>query len=264
MSGYYYNGVNISNLITSGTTSVPPSYTNFPTSTAPTYNTTSLDKPFNFSYKYNGTDVANYATAYSLAYTGGKSGSIPISIPNSPGFSFKHISGYCWGGGGGGGGGGGNVNAYGGGDGGSGGNGGFAAIINYPISGQTINYQVGNSGNGGGGNKGNSSGGNGNSGGSSYIYVGNTEILLANGGGGGGGGKTGGSDNKGSTAGSGGNGNGAIASGYTGTTANTSPSTSYPNNPSTGGGGGNAKYDNDTNSGGPGAPGYIEVYLTYQ
>ncbi len=264
MSGYLFYGVDISNLITHGTTSAPPSYTGFPISTAPTYTSTKLDKPYNFSFQYNGNDVSNYTTAYSLAFNGGSSGSISTTIPNTPGVSFKHISGYCYGGGGGGGGGGGNINAYGGGDGGNGGDGGFAAILNYPINGESVNYQAGNRGNGGKGNTNNASGGNGNSGGSSYIYVGTTEIILANGGGGGDGGKTGGASSKGSTAASGGHGNSSFAAGYTGTTANTSPSTSYPNNPSNGGAGGNAKYDNKTNSGGSGSPGYVQVYLTYE
>lgn len=264
MSGYFFNGVDISNLITHGTTSAPPSYTGFPKSISPTYTTTGLDKPHNFLYNFNGSDISNYATAYSLAFNGGTSGSISTAIPNMPGYSFKHISGYCWGGGGGGGGGGGNINAYGGGDGGSGGAGGFAAILNYPISGQSVNYQAGNQGNGGKGNTNNASGGNGNNGGNSYIDVGSTQIILANGGGGGDGGKTGGGGSKGSTAASGGNGNGSVAANYTGTTANTSPDTSYPNNPSYGGGGGNAAYDNKTNSGGSGSSGYVYVYLTYQ
>ena len=259
MSGYFFNGVNISDLIQSGTTSAPPSnvYTGFPTSTAPTYKTTGLDKPYNFSFLYNGSDVSNYATAYGIGFNAGTSGAIPTSIPGAPGYSFKHISGYCWGGGGGGGGGGGkNSGSYGGGDGGTGGNGAFAAIVDYPISGSTVNYQSGGAGNGGSGH-GSNKGDSGNSGGDSFINIGATTILFANGGGGGGGGNT-------ANVNSGGNGSGGFTAGYTGTTANTSPATSYPNNPSNGGAGGNASFNSGVNSGGDGSPGYLYVYLTYQ
>lgn len=266
MSGYYFNGVNISDLIQSGT-SAPPSnvYAGFPTSTAPTYKATGLDKPYNFSFQYNGSDVSNYATAYGIGFNAGTSGAIPISIPGAPGYSFKHISGYCYGGGGGGGGGGGKNGSYGGGDGGTGGNGAFAAIVDYPISGSTVNYQ---SGSGGGGGRGENSnkGYDGSAGGNSFINIGATTILFANGGGGGGGGATAnsGANSKPGTAPSGGNGSSGFAAGYTGTTANTSPATSYPNNPSNGGGGGNASYNSGVNSGGNGSPGYLYVYLTYQ
>jgi hypothetical protein len=180
MSNYLYKGVNISNLIKSGGTSSPPGYGGFPTSTAPTYNTTGLDKPYFFSYLSSGVDARNYSVAYGIEYSGGSSGPVPTSIPSSPGYSFKHISGYCYGGGGGGGGGGGNSTAYGGGDGGTGGDGAFAAIISYPISG-SVNYVAGNGGNGGSGNKVNDAGGNGNTGGSSSLTVGVTSILIANG-----------------------------------------------------------------------------------
>jgi len=266
MSGYFYNGVDISNLIVSSTTSAPPSYTNFPRSIAPTYNSTGLDKPYNFSYQYNGNDVSNYSTAYGIAFNAGNSGSITTTIPNTTGYSFKHISGYCYGGGGGGGGGGGkNSVSYGGGDGGAGGAGGFAAIVGYPISGQTVNYQSGSGGGGGSGENSNKGVG-GSPGGDSYIDVGEITIIHAYGGGGGGGGNTANvnSGSKPGTAPHGSNGTGTVVSGYTGTFANTSPATSYPNNPTNGGGGGNASFNSGVNKGGSGSPGYLHVYLTYQ
>jgi hypothetical protein len=273
MSGYLFNGVNVANLIINGSTTVP-GYTSFPKSSPCQYTSTGLDKPYNFSYMYNGTDVSNYATAYGFTYNGGNtgnSGSIPTTIPNTN-TSFKHISGYCWGGGGGGGGGGSNTNSYGGGDGGNGGDGAFAAIIDYPISGQSVNYSAGN--NGGGGSAGTGKAGDtsanagspGKGGGSSYVYVGNTQIILANGGSGGSGGEIGQFSNKGSAADDGKSGTSSYISGYTGTTSNSSPSTSYPNNPGNGsnnGLGGNGVYD-DSNSGSDGASSYVAVYLSYQ
>jgi hypothetical protein len=268
---YSFKGVNISNLIQSGGSSVVPGYTGFSTSIAPTYTTTGLDKPYNFSYSFQGTDASQYATAYNLSYSTAGNGTISIAIGNT-GYSFKHISAYCWGGGGGGGGGGGNNNTEGGGDGGTGGDGAFAAIIDYPIENREVRYTVGSAGNGGAGGKGKflgptaNSGSKGGPGGTSILYVGSSNsnsIIFANGGGGGNGGSTGETSGKAPNGSSGDNGNASYSAGYTGTTSNTSPSTSYPNNQSNGSGGGNGEYDNPK-SAGDGSTGYIRVYLTYQ
>ena len=102
---YFYNGVDIFNLVSGSGTSVP-GYTGFPQSTPFVY-TSTIDKPANFSYTYLSspytTDVSNYATAYIPLLSGG---TIPTTIPGASGYSFKHISAFCWGGNGGGGGGG--------------------------------------------------------------------------------------------------------------------------------------------------------------
>lgn len=280
---YSFNGINIGNLIQGGSTSVP-GYTGFPESTPFVYGS-GLDKPYNFSYMYNGTDVSNYTTAYNLSYTSGESATIPTAIGNT-GYSFKHIAGYCFGGGGGGGGGGGtgadgpNFSNKSGGSGGSGGAGGYAAILSTPLQGSSSVFVAvgdgGSGGSGGGGNPGNNindykgtDGKGGSDGGNSYIQnlYNNAYLAYANGGGGGGGGDAGTSSESGPAGGGGSSGNGSILG-----PGNTTVETGYPHVPSsyqaggTGGGGGNASNGKveTGGSGDPGLGGYVQIYFSYQ
>jgi hypothetical protein len=281
---YYYKGVDIAKLIVKQPTtpatpiSAPPTsvYTGFPSSVAPEYHASGLDKPANFSYRYSintqptspgnpqPNDVSNYATAYTEVLSGTDQ-TLTTTIPFATGYSFKHISVYAWGGGGGGGGGGGSGYGFyiqGGGDGGGGGNGGYAAIVSYPIvygPNYSIKYSVGNGGSRGTGgapgtiNKSSGAynagdpGNSGSDGNSSYVYLTdnsdstNTTIALAPGGNSGGGGNAG----KGATPGESGTtgtagtpGAGTIASpGYNGSTTGSNDPTSYPNQGSGGNGG---------------------------
>jgi hypothetical protein len=282
---YFYGGVNISDLVVSGSTAVPD-YVGFPESNSHTYNSTGFDKPYNFSYIYGSADVSNYATAVNTSYNSG-SGSIPIAIPGAPGYNFKHISAYCWGGkGGGGGGGGSGYPIHKGETGGDGGAGGYAAIISYPINGLTVKYSVGgggdntNTGDGSGGDAAPKTGGKGDpgsrgdSGGQSYVSVGNTTIIYGNGGEGGSGGNGGTSTTPGGNKASAGDvGNGAYQPGYTGTTSasNGSPTTNYPNQNygDSGNGGEGGEYNSNGNAG-PGSRGndgnggYVQIYFSYQ
>ncbi len=278
MSSYFYNGMDITNLIEGGSTSVPD-YIGFPESTPSIY-TSGLDKPYNFSYSYQGTDVSNYATAFNISHTGG-TGTIPTTIPGAPGYSFKHISAVCWGGGGGGGGGGG----YGSGgvpikfnpgaSGSPGNNGAYAAILSYPINGLTVNYYVGSGGNNGNGgaNKIADKGDNGTSGNNgtySYVYVDGLSITYSPGGIGGPGGNGGNvvNGNSGTTPNTPATDDSTIASpGYSGTTSANIPGVPvYPaQNTGQGGGGGSTNPGgNEGFAGATGTPGYIQVYLTYQ
>ena len=290
---YYYNGVNISDLVQSGSTAVPD-YAGFPESNLPQY-TSGLDKPYNFSYQLVTTpgiiDVSNYSTAYNLSYTSGNA-TIPTAIPNSSGYLFKHIAGYCFGGGGGGGGGGGTgsdvpgAETKSGGKGGAGGAGGYAAILSTPLQGSSnVFITVGGGGAGGDGGPGNpgnsindakgSPGSDGTTADASYIQIPdiNTIIAAANGGGGGNSGGGGTSKDTGSDGSTGNSGYGSING-----TGNTSVQPGYPNVPSSyqaGGGGGpggeGTPYKlfspNDVRTGGKGGTGYggyVQIYLTYQ
>jgi hypothetical protein len=274
---YFFNGVDISDLIEDGSTTVPD-YVGFPKSTPCIYTTTGLDRPYNFSYSYQGTDVSNYATAYIPTLSGG---TIPTTIPGAPGYSFKHISAFCWGGNGGGGGGGGQgwPNGEKGGNGGNSGTGGYAAIISYPIGTQAVNYSVGVGGSPGpGGDAANGPNGKGEpgtaggTGGQTYINLnspsGTTSIIHANGGNGGGGGNGGTSVNPGNSNGNGNGGTGSYTPGYTGTTTGVNSGPNYPpqptNNTGKGGGGGSPEGSGKGSSGPGGVGGSLTVYLTYQ
>jgi hypothetical protein len=293
MSGYFYKNVNISDLVISGSTTVP-TYSGFPPSTPFQFIFSGFSKPYNFSYNYlystrpsgGGNiappqpDVSNYATAYTIPYASG-TGTIPTTIPNNPGYSFKHISAYCWGGGGGGGGGGGTGDTgagyTSGGGGGSGGDGGYAAIQSYPISG-TVNYQVGNSGPGGapgagatpGSANSGKSGDDGTPGNSSYVIVNGINIVNGPGGKGGTGGGSGNTANNGGRGAKGSNGTGSYATPYSGTTSGNTAAGYYPTqNSGDGGPGGIGGPSGDGGNrggdrGSPGTIGYVQVYLTYQ
>jgi hypothetical protein len=282
---YSFNGINISNLISLGSdpTSVP-GYTGFPESTPFLYGS-GLDKPYNFSYMYDGIDVSNYTTAYNLSFTSAEGATIPTAIGNT-GYSFKHIAGYCFGGGGGGGGGGGtgadgpNLSNKSGGKGGKGGAGGYAAILSTPLQGSpSVLVIVGGGGSGGSGGPGNpgkdindykgTPGKGGDAGGASYIQIpGISTLAEANGGGGGGGGDAGTSKDSGGGGGTGSTGDGSILG-----PGNTAVETGYPNVPSSyqagedggdGGSGGNVGDVRNGSPGGKGLGGYVQIYFSYQ
>jgi hypothetical protein len=277
---YFYNGINISNLIQGGISAVP-GYSGFPQSTSPIYTSSGFDKPYNFSYIYNNTDVSNYSTAYYYASNSpsNSTGTIPLLIPNSSNVYFKSVSICCAGGGGGGGGAGGNGASFNGGDGGSGGDGSYAAVLNCPVSNiQNITYKIGNGGGGGAGNPTNAPnpiapGSGGVKGGTTYVYLGPIGNIECSGG----------------NFGNGGEGTPGIANGHNGndgfappstinfstytnavTSAPGPSSTYYPPQPSSlcphsglGGGGGNASVAKATsNSGNPGNVGFILVYFS--
>jgi hypothetical protein len=277
---YFYNGVDISNLIDTTGSSVPPNYGGFPTSKPHTYTGTGLDKPAIFSYSYQGSDVSNYATAYNLSYTSGAD-TIPTSITGAPGYNFKHISAYCWGGGGGGGGGGGagqGANIHGGGDGGTGGTGGYAAIVSYPISGNAVKYQVGTGGKGGVGGAGadpsfyneGKNGNGGSNGNQSYVQVGGINIITGKAGNGGSGGDSGNAEKSPGKAKNGDSTEGSYNESYRGTTIKISAAHMFPKQTGGNGGGSGGGAPNggpnpkDGSDGGAGNAGYVRVYLTYQ
>jgi hypothetical protein len=283
---YLFKGINITNLTTSGGTSVP-GFIGFPTQ--PTTNvqpqyTSTVTNPFPLNYIYNSNtkDVANYCTAYTTTLS--SSGTINMPL-NS--ITYKHISAYGWGGGGGGGGGGGIVkdgNAYNAGGGAGGGSGNYAGIVQVPITG-AINYTVGGGGTGGGGGTSNDTLGKnagdgtaGKAGGSSTLNVAGTTILTANGGSGGNGGNGANTGTIPYKSGTSGSTPGTPASNVSNTVGNqrttttpSSPYTAWPQQTSGGAGGGGSAAQNTSpgpfksaTSGGAGAAGYLQIYFLYQ
>ena len=190
-SSYFYKGINISELVKNGATTIP-GYIGFPPSFLPSCNSTGFDKPSLFSYSYQGTDVSNSTTAI-YQVTGntdndGGNGIIPLSIPGTNS-KYNYVSICCSGGGGGGGGAGSGTNVTGGGDGGPGGNGAYAAVLNCPVSNiSEINYSFGSGGESGNANNQTSPGEHGNSGGETTVYLGPIGNIVSPGGNGGKGG----------------------------------------------------------------------------
>ena len=257
MSGFFFNNINIADLIQSGSTSVP-GYTGFPESTPFQY-TSGFDKPANFLYTYQGTDISNYTTANMFVSTSNPdTGTIPLQIGNSN-YNFNYIS-VCGCGGGGGGGGGGNYNStwgLSGGDGGKGGAGGYAAVLNYPVSGaNSLSYNIGTGGSGE-----NSKGKSGNN---TSVSVGSTTIISCDGGNGGSPGN--GADNSnftpGNTGNSGGPGNSTVISGNIKTnTPGYPPQQGNGWSSGNGGSGGNGT-DKSFGPGNSGNNGFVLVYLS--
>jgi hypothetical protein len=278
---YFYNGVNISNLITSGGGPAVPNYGGFPVSFPPSCNSTGFDKPANFSYTIGGTDVSNLATSYYYQDgTNGTNANIPINIPNTS-IPFKSISICCAGGGAGGGGGGSNTPSYGGGDGGDGGDGSYAALLNYPLSNyNSINYKIGNQGNGGSAeNKETGPGTPGNDGNNTVVLLNSPnstyQLIECPGGNVGSGGKQTPGIAKGNTAGSGNTPSSTVnAPGFSYITSVNAPgytpenfppqNQKFTNNSGNGGNGGNASANNGSNSGNQGNSGFVLFYFSYQ
>ena len=279
MAKYKYNGTDIGNLISSGSTSLT-NYTGFPTYTTNSYST-ERPLPFKFNFKNPSNvyvDVSTLMNAKSQDYS---SGSSSLTIPTN----YNAFRAIIIGGGGGGGGGGGcgwktdksRSPAEGGS---SGGDGKFIMIENTtPItSPTTISYSVGGGGafgNGGGdrdkgpvndnygpGGKGNG----GSAGNASYITAtigGTSYTIYANGGKGGPGGDAGGpgSDqgDPGDPAPSSPNTYGSITDYSASIPTDVNP-LNYRSNTGSGGAGG----PGGTGSGAPGGtgkPGYIRIYL---
>jgi hypothetical protein len=258
MSGYSYNNISIANLIQSGNTSVP----GFNISSTPFQFSSGFDKPANFSYSYQGTDISNYTTANMYVSTSNaNSGNIPLQIGNSNSY-FNHVS-VCGAGGGGGGGGGGNymIDLYDGGKGGSGGSGSYGAIVAFPVSGSTsLSYNVG--GGGAGENAKGSQGGN------TSVSVGNTTIISCPGGNGGEPGNGAKTSGNGSPGDSGNANNSSVTPGYS--SIENANSNYYPEFPpqqgngytnGNGGGGGNSTTQN-FNTGSKGNAGFVLVYFS--
>ena len=203
MSQYFFNGIDIKNIIEPGYQYPGGNYyVGFPTTETPGYE---IEKPLPLSYTISGTDLANTCKALSQKYNTSQT----ISVPSGA----KYVSTICVGGGGaGGGGGGGGGDGVGkqndGGNGGYGGDGNYSAVVQYSLSGiSNLTVTVGSGGIGGaGGNDSNNSGGNkggaGGNGGDSSVTNGSVILCTAPGGLGGGGG---GSGNKNSNGGNGGN-----------------------------------------------------------
>ena len=250
-SGYYYNNINIANLIQTGSTPVP-GFGGFPQSTPFQYSS-GFDKPANFSYTYQGTDISNYTTANMFLSTSNtNSGNIPLQIGNSN--SYFNIVSVCGSGGGGGGGGGGNyyeldgVGYYDGGNGGAGGAGAYGAVLNYHVSGATnISYNVGTGGIG--------ENGTGKSGNNTSVSVGNTTIISCDGNGSPGAynGKNGDSGNTPDST---------VVSGNITTNTSGYPPQNGTGWTSGGGGGGGNSTDKSFNSGTPGNTGFVLVYFS--
>ena len=258
-SGYYYNNINIENLIQSGSTPVP----GFNISATPFQYSSGFDKPANFSYTYQGTDISNYTTANMFVSTSNtNSGNIPLLIPNTNGSYFNYVS-VCGSGGGGGGGGGGNyiTELYDGGNGGSGGSGSYGAIVAFPLSGATsLSYIVG-----GGGDGQNTKG---TQGGNTSVSVGNTTIISCPGGNGGSPGNGATINGNGSPGANGYANNSSVIPGYS--SIENANSNSYPEFPpqqgngytnGNGGGGGNSTTQN-FNAGSKGNAGFVLVYFS--
>jgi hypothetical protein len=278
-SGYLYNGINITNLVASGGTTVP-GYTGFPQSFPPSCTYTGFDRPANFSYSNNGTDVSTTMTAhYFQNSTTNTTQNIPILIPNTS-TSFKSISICCAGGGAGGAGGGSNTNVSSGGDGGNGGDGSYAALLDYPLSGySSINYKIGNFGYGGDGVNGSDvgTGKSGNGGNDTNVYLespsNSLQLIYCPGGNTGNGGKAApGSDGSdGNTPDSKVN----APSNFSYIESTDSPAYTPQNFPpqntsatlshGNGGGGGNAAAGSGkSNSGSPGNTGFVLFYFSYE
>lgn len=280
---YYYKGQDISTLL-SGSGATITGYSNFPSTSYPG---ASIQQPLPLSYLYNGIDICNYCTAFTIANGPGSVTTYTADKAN-PGstITYKHVSAFCVGGGGGGGGGGGrgfggtySTSYNSGSPGGEGGQGGYGAIFKYPFNSGLLTINVGNGGSGGkGGGRANilgTSGGNGGAGdpgnASSLIISNDTNYFLyVNGGNGGDGGGAGNanSDNNG-TANPGSPGNAYIAPGYQAYNnptiiGNTIICPSPPTGNWAGGNIGNAGYGNTSaGGGGTGYGGYAQVWFLY-
>lgn len=273
---YYYKNQDISSLL-SGTGGTTPGYINFPNHGMPS---TNIEKPLSLSYQYNGTDISNYCTAFTLQYNSSSSFNPGIDTP----IMFKHVSVVCVGGGGGGGGGGGRgakalTGSYtNGGSGAPGGAGGYASIFEYPFNSGNMTLTIGSGGYGGGGggqaaDASSKSGGNGSNGGSgngTYLYMnsdGGSAFIVANGGTGGGGGGAGNANNNNPSSNAiGTDGNGIWAPTYTGYSI---PTPGYTPNYFTGysyggSGGSGGKSSSSANGGTPGGNGYAQVWFLYE
>lgn len=263
MSKYFFNGIDINNIIDTTGYQYPGGnyYIGFPTTVTPGYE---IEKPLPLSYTISGTDLANSCKALSQKYN--TSQTIPVPT------GAKYISAICVGGGGaGGGGGGGGGDGVGkqndGGNGGNGSPGNYSAVFQYSLSGiSNLNITVGGGGLGGSGGSDSNNGtgqkgGDGVDGGTSSIINGSIILCDAPGGYHGGGG---GSGNKNSNGGNGSNGLTALSGKFSGTGTANYIST-YPPQDSgngTGGTGGNGG-NNDGNNGNSGLPGYVKVFFLY-
>ena len=255
-SGYYYNNINITSYIQSGNSAVP----GFNINATPLQYSSGFDKPGNFSYTYQGTDISNYTAAIYIAESNTYSGNIPLLIPNTNGSYFKYVS-VCGCGGGGGGGGGGDF-IYGnfdGGNGGSGGDGAYGAVLNYPVSGaNSLSYNIGKGGSG--------SNGTGSPGNNTSVSVGNTTIISCDGGNGGAPGNgtpgfaNGNDGNSGNTPDS-----KVVSGNITTNTSGYPPQSGNYAGPDTGnggGGGGGNGTDKSYSPGGDGNNGFVLVYFS--
>ena len=258
MSGYLFNGIKIANLIQSGNSHVP----GFNITATPVQYSSGFDKPANFSYTYQLTDISNYTAANMFVSSSNtNSGNIPLLIPNTSNSYFNYVS-VCGCGGGGGGGGGGNyyeldgVGYYDGGNGGSGGAGAYGAVLNYPVSGHAnLSYNIGTGGSG--------ENGTGSKGFNTSVSVSNTPIISCPGGNGGSPGNGSPGAYSGSPGDSGKTPDSTVVSGSI-ITNNTSgyPPQNGSGWTSGGGGPGGNSTDKSYNSGASGNNGFVLVYFS--
>lgn len=273
-SNYYYNGVDIYNLLNSTGISGSAPYIGFPVAPTSLY-TSGIDRPQLLNYQVGGVDLSNSyeaVTTFGYIVPGEITLNTPLYINGNTGPSFKHVSGYCIGGSGGGGGGGGAKTAspkHSGGDGAPGSPGGYAAIVQYPITnGSSIVIDVGSGGIGGPNGKGDSNQGSdppdGTPGNISSLTVGGTLVLQAYGGASG-------------NSGNGGNSGSDGTDGFTNTPTtisianggnlNTiSYSSDWPPDTAVGGTGGIGQAGDGTPNaqpGGTGSNGYVQLWFSY-